>query len=168
MVDSADEASGLEESDIFHILGNDRRRAIVVELAARPDTVEVSTIANAVAAREADSESDVPNNLYKSVYVSLQQTHLPQLESDDVITYDPDEKTIQYGPQFERVRAYLSATQNSDDRLVELTLAVAVVGLLAIVLSGVGVPIVDLLEPIVWGTISLLVVALTSLYRLLA
>ncbi|WP_254862674.1 DUF7344 domain-containing protein [Halovivax gelatinilyticus] len=168
MLERTEKETGLAESDIFHILGNDRRRAIVSELAARPDTVEVSTIATAVATREADSEEDVPNNLYKSVYVSLQQTHLPQLESDEVISYDPDEKTIRHGPQFDHVRTYLSRTDHSGDRMVVLSLAVAITGLLTIVLSGIGVPIFDSVEPVVWGTLSLLIVSLGCLYQLFA
>ncbi|WP_247728458.1 DUF7344 domain-containing protein [Halovivax limisalsi] len=165
MVDTASTEPALEESDIFHILGNDRRRAIVVELADRPERVDVSTVATAVAARETDDE-EVPNNLYKSVYVSLQQTHLPQLESDGVISYDPDEKTIARGPQFDRVRTYLTATQRSIEGGVVAVLAIAVVGLATTFLSGVDAIGFASLAPAVWGSLALCVIALVSGYRL--
>lgn len=167
MVDSTSVDDTLEESEIFHILGNDRRRAIVVELADRPEPIDVSTIATAVAAREMDESGEVPNNLYKSVYVSLQQTHLPQLETDAVISYDADEKTITRGPQFDRVRSYLTATQGPIDTQLAAVLAIAVTGLATTFLSGIETIGFDSLAPAVWASLALLGIALVSIGRLL-
>ncbi|WP_290818033.1 ArsR family transcriptional regulator [Halovivax sp.] len=156
----------LAESEIFHILGNDRRRAIVSLLADRRERVEVSEIATAIAERESET-AQVPNNLYKSVYVSLQQTHLPQLEEDDVIVYDAEEKTIRPGPHFEEVRGYIESAESAEDHVLLFSLAVAVGGLVAVILSGLGLPLVTAVDPLLWGVVSLLAVAVACLYGLL-
>jgi len=110
----------LEESEVFHILGNDRRRAIVQLLAEEGGQIDVSDVATEIAATESDT-TPVPNNLYKSVYVSLQQTHLPQLEEDAVIEYDSDAKTIQSGRHFDEVLQYVDGHTDDHSRVLGFT-----------------------------------------------
>ena len=157
----------LEESEVFHILGNDRRRAIVQLLAAESGQVDVSDVASEIAATETDT-TPVPNNLYKSVYVSLQQTHLPQLQEDAVIEYDSDAKTIQPGPNFDDVLQYIDGHGGGQSTVLQLHLALCVLGLLLIALTGLGVPLLSGIDPVLSSVLVLLVVAASSLYRLLA
>lgn len=157
----------LEESEIFHILGNDRRRAIVQLLATDRERVDVSDVATQIAERESDATS-VPNNLYKSVYVSLQQTHLPQLEEDDVIAYDPDAKTIQPGPHFEAVLGYVDGDAGEDRSVLIAHLVVCVLALGLITVAGLEAPVVSSLDATLVGVLALLLVGASSLYRLLA
>ena len=156
----------LEESEVFHILGNDRRRAIVQLLAEESGQVDVSDIASEIAASETET-TPVPNNLYKSVYVSLQQTHLPQLEEDAVIEYDSDAKTIQPGPHFDDVLQYIDGHAGTRSTILQLHLALCVLGLVVIALAGLGVPLLSSVDPILSSVLVLLVVAASSLYRLL-
>ena len=157
----------LEESEVFHILGNDRRRAIVQLLAEESGQVDVSDIASEIAASETDT-TPVPNNLYKSVYVSLQQTHLPQLQEDAVIEYDSDSKTIQPGPHFDDVLQYTDGHGEVQSPVLQLHLALCVVGLAIIALGGLGVPLLSSANPVLSSVLVLLIVAATSLYRLLS
>ncbi|ELY84859.1 MULTISPECIES: DUF7344 domain-containing protein [Natrialba] len=157
----------LAESEVFHILGNDRRRAIVQLLAHQSGQVDVSDIATEIAATESETTS-VPNNLYKSVYVSLQQTHLPQLEEDAVIEYDSDTKTIQPGPNFEDVITYIDGHDGDHTRVLQLHLAACVIGLGLIVLTGLDLPLLSSLDPVLWSVLILVAIAGSSLYRLFA
>lgn len=157
----------LAESEVFHILGNDRRRAIVQLLAHQSGQVDVSDIATEIAATESETTS-VPNNLYKSVYVSLQQTHLPQLEEDAVIEYDSDTKTIQPGPNFEDVITYIDGHDDDYTRVLQLHLAACVLGLGLIVLTGLDLPLLSSLDPVLWSVLILVAIAGSSLYRLFA
>lgn len=166
MSEYAEPTGTLRESEVFHILGNDRRREIVSVLAAREERVDVSDVATEVAARETDDGDSVPNNLYKSVYVSLQQTHLPQLEADGVIEYDTEEKTIAPGPHFEEIEGYIDTAEATDVRLLQLAFGTAVLGLALVALSGAEVAVFAWLSPASWGTISLLGVALCCLIGL--
>ncbi|MFC7213362.1 ArsR family transcriptional regulator [Saliphagus sp. GCM10025334] len=157
----------LAESDVFHILGNDRRRAIVQLLADEHGRLDVSDVASEIASAETDGGS-VPNNLYKSVYVSLQQTHLPQLEEDGVIEYDSTAKTITPGPTFETVYGYVDGDQSTDRTVLIGHLLVGVFGLVLIAVSGLEAPLVSSIDPVLSSVLVLLAVAASSLYRLLS
>ena len=157
----------LEESEIFHILGNDRRRAIVQLLATEQDRIDVSDVASQIAEGESET-TPVPNNLYKSVYVSLQQTHLPQLEEDDVVAYDSEGKTIQPGPHFDDVLQYIDGDHDDGRDILWLHLGICLLGLVVIALAGVNLPVISSVDPTLVGILALLVVGATSLYRILA
>ncbi|UHQ95407.1 DUF7344 domain-containing protein [Haloterrigena alkaliphila] len=157
----------LEESEVFHILGNDRRRAIVQLLAEESGQVDVSDIASEIAATETDT-TPVPNNLYKSVYVSLQQTHLPQLQEDAVIEYDSEAKTIQPGAHFDEVLQYIDGHGGARSWILQLHLGLCVVGLGIIALAGLGIPLLSSFNLVLTSVVVLLLVAASSLYRLLA
>ncbi|MXV61089.1 ArsR family transcriptional regulator [Natronorubrum sp. JWXQ-INN-674] len=160
-------SESLEESEVFHILGNDRRRAIVQLLAAESGQVDVSDIASEIAADESDT-TPVPNNLYKSVYVSLQQTHLPQLQEDAVIEYDSDAKTIQPGPNYDDVLQYIDGHGSGRSVVLQLHLALCVLGLAVIALAGLGIPVLSSIDPVLSSVLVFLAVAASSLYRLLS
>lgn len=155
----------LEESEIFHILGNDRRRAIVQLLAARSDRIAVSEIATTIASRESET-TPPPNNLYKSVYVSLQQTHLPHLEEEAVIDYDTEAKTIGTGPRFDDVVSYVDGPDESDGSVLLVHLGLAVVGLALVAFASLGVPVVSRLDPALWCALVLVAIAGSSLVQL--
>ena len=159
-------SGSLAESEVFHILGNDRRRAIVQLLARESGQVDVSDVATEIAETESDS-TPVPNNLYKSVYVSLQQTHLPQLEEDGVIEYDSEAKTIQPGSHFDDVLAYIDGHDDDPSTVLQFHLAACVLGLAVIALVGLNLPLLSSIDPVLWSVLVLLAVAASSLYRLL-
>ena len=156
----------LEESAVFHILGNDRRRAIVQLLAAEGGQIDVSDVATEIAATESDT-TPVPNNLYKSVYVSLQQTHLPQLEEDAVIEYDSDAKTIRPGRHFDEVHQYVDGHSDDHSRILHLHLGLCALGLVIIALVGLELPVLSSLDPVLSSVLMFLAVAASSLYQLL-
>ena len=159
-------ADPLAESEVFHILGNDRRRAIVQLLAEDAGQIGVSDVATEIAETEADTTS-VPNNLYKSVYVSLQQTHLPQLEEDAVIEYDSDAKTIQPGHHFADVLQYVDGHADDHSRVLQVHLGLCLFGLAIITLVGLELPVVSSIDPVLSSVLVFLAVAASSLYRLL-
>lgn len=152
---------------MFHILGNDRRRAIVQLLANEGGQVDVSDVASEIAATESDT-TPVPNNLYKSVYVSLQQTHLPQLEEDAVIEYDSEAKTIRPGRHFDDVLRYVDGHNDDHSQVLQLHLGLCVLGLAVIALAGLGVPVVSAIDPVLSSVLVLLAAGASSLYQLLA
>ena len=156
----------LEESEVFHILGNDRRRAIVQLLAAADGQIDVSDVATEIAATESDT-TPVPNNLYKSVYVSLQQTHLPQLEEDAVIEYDSDAKTIRPGSHFDDVLQYVDGHADDYSRVLQLHLGLCTLGLAIIALAGLELPLFSSIDPVLSSVMMFLAVAASSLYQVL-
>ncbi|MFC6726029.1 hypothetical protein ACFQE1_16995, partial [Halobium palmae] len=121
--------------DLFAVLKNDRRRETVRFLADVEGSVSLSTVATYLA-NEPDSTRGVS---YRSVYVSLQQSHLPILVEHGVVEYDPASRTVGRGPQFEAVADYLAnATTAAADRSVLPDVTVASVGLLVLASDRLG------------------------------
>ena len=150
-------ANGMDESEVFHILGNDRRREIICTLAAEDGELSVSDLARQIADKEEDVESS--KNLYKSVYVSLQQTHLPKLAEKDIVIYDKDTQQVDSGPAFSQIQPYLRETngQATTLRLV-VPLLLSALGLLVALGLTMQIPILQSVGTVVVGAIFLLLI----------
>lgn len=167
MVDQVSDRTTLEESAIFHILGNDRRRFIIQRLASADGTMPVSELASVIAELEAGTSSDA-DDLYKSVYVSLQQTHLPRLEEDGIVAYDHEEKTVTPGPYFDDVLAYIE-DRDGFDRWIHISyLILSVVGLVSVVVSGITISPLDGVDVTYLFAIVFFLIGLSSVYRLIS
>lgn len=163
MASTSQNTERLHDSEVFHILGNDRRRAIVQLLADRSE-VEVSEVATEIADDEADAGT-VPSNLYKSVYVSLQQTHLPQLEEDGVVVYDSEAKLIRPGPNFDVVRTYVSGDGGEHKKLLSGHVILAI-GTLVVVAGAGIVDAVSYSDLVLLSVAVYVVIAASGLYAL--
>lgn len=84
---------GLSDSELFTMLGNDRRRE-TIEYVATDGEVTVSDVAEHIAER---TDGD---GAYRSVYVSLLQNHLPKLAETGILDYDSGDGTVAPGPNF--------------------------------------------------------------------
>ncbi|MFB6154301.1 MAG: ArsR family transcriptional regulator [Haloferacaceae archaeon] len=104
---SSDSTRELDTDDLFYLLGNDRRRSTVEILADTQHAVGVSALA--------DEITDGDDGSYKSVYVSLQQSHLPQLDEHEVVSYDRDAREVRRGRHFEDVAAYVTTENPSSN-----------------------------------------------------
>ncbi|MFC4356800.1 hypothetical protein ACFO0N_02425 [Halobium salinum] len=161
------DAEPVEESEAFRLLGNDRRRAVLRQVADDGGST-LSEVATHVAATETAETADddaaaggVDKSLYKSVYVSLQQTHLPKLDDAGVVDYDTETNEIRPGPRLDDVRAYLHPSPRLPSRpSVRAVLAASLLGLLSVVASGLGVPAISAVSAGVWSVLSLTVVTL--------
>ncbi|MFB6079794.1 MAG: ArsR family transcriptional regulator [Haloferacaceae archaeon] len=154
----------LSESDAFHILGNDRRRELIATIADRPDGVVVSDLAEEIARREQDGgNGDPTRDLYKSVYVSLQQTHLPKLADEGVIRYDPETNRVEPGPRLDEVTVYVTDDARPS-RLRTWPLVVSLVGLAVLLAAMGGVPLVSAVSAPVWAVVFLSAIAVLGAY----
>jgi hypothetical protein len=148
----------LEEATIFHILGNDRRREVILQ-ATQNGTVSVSELAQHIAEQEASGETTA-DELYKSVYVSLQQTHLPKLSEKEIVDYDAETKTIRPGSRLDEVEVYIDRGTIGRGS-VSIPFAVSVVGLLVTVGVVLGLPGLGQFDVGLWGILVLLLVVLS-------
>jgi hypothetical protein len=99
-------SAGLPEGRVFELLANDRRRRVIRRVAAGGET-RLDGLAEAVASAEADAES--ADGRYKSVYVSLRQSHLPRLDDADVVDFDDEANVVRPGPNLPAVRTPTAA-----------------------------------------------------------
>lgn len=97
----------LTENQVYHLIGNSRRRAVIDIMLAENRTLSLSELARRTAAETAARDDTDPTTIYKSVYVSLQQNHLPKLDAQGVVDFDPERGTVAPGPRLSRLSSYV-------------------------------------------------------------
>lgn len=121
-VDEADEAvesdapSELDSDDLFHLLKSERRRrAIKYLLDADDEPVRMRTLAEAVAAEEYDTTVEaLRSDERQRVYITLYQSHLPQLDDAGVIDYNQSRGRITTNPLIHEFEEYLGDSEDED------------------------------------------------------
>lgn len=104
----------LSQDTVFDILSNSRRRYVLYYLRQQPRTVQLTTLAEQVAAWE--NETDVESlseQERKRVYVSLYQTHIPKLADTGLVRYDKEAGTVVLADEADEMGDYLSQPDNS-------------------------------------------------------
>lgn len=144
--------------ETLSLLGNDRRLRVVHNLVENETQTTTKALATRIAEAEAERGDVSADDLYKSVYVSLQQTHLPKLADHGIVTYDPETNTVGPGPRLEEAEMYVNPGGTAESSLPPALALVAGGGLLAVVGARFGVPVVSAVEPAVWAALALLVV----------
>lgn len=106
----------LDDDELFHLLQSERRRrAIRYLLAADAETIVMRDVAEAVAAEENDTTVALLGSADRQrVYITLYQSHLPQLADAGVITYDKDRGEITPTPLIEAFGMHLN-DRSADD-----------------------------------------------------
>ncbi len=129
----------LEESTIHDVLRNDRRRLVIETLRAGAGSEELGDLAEAVAARESGTEPPPPNKR-QSVYVSLHQTHLPKLDSLNIVEYDDDRRQVALLDRVEEIEVYMEVVPEYGLSWGEFYFGWGLLGLVTVLAIRIGVP----------------------------
>lgn len=132
------EQEDLDDTTIFDVLGNERRRACLLWLAEHEADLSVSTLSRQVARAVADTETD-SDEIYDSVYVSLCQTHLHKLDAVGLVEYDRDRKRVKQGPGFDAIRQQFEAASTTEGQSNETIRAGPVMSALTVAVGVVAV-----------------------------
>ncbi len=132
----------LDKTDIYEVLSSERRRLSIEYLRDSEDLVDVNELADYIAEIES-GESPAPEDIRKTVYVSLHQTHLPKMDELDIITYDEDSKEIELDESFKDIGIYLEVVPSREISWSELYLAIAVIGVTISTAYLVEIPFVS-------------------------
>lgn len=96
------------QQQLYHILGDKRRRYTIHYLKQQGSEVSVTDLAERVAAWEnGKSIADLSIQERKRVYISLYQSHLPTLDEKGVIQYDEARKSVGLTPEMTDRKMYL-------------------------------------------------------------
>lgn len=161
----------ITRNEVFDILSNPRRRFVLYYLREVDSTVELNTLARAIAAWENEvDESELTDQDRKRVYVSLYQTHIPKLESVGLIEYDRDSGVVRLTDESSVVTEYLGEPGTAVPwQYLYLLLSVAAVAALALVWFDVWlfatVPLVAVGVAVTLGFLVLSVVHYASTRR---
>ncbi|WP_066381631.1 DUF7344 domain-containing protein [Halalkalicoccus paucihalophilus] len=110
--ETVDDHLSLSKDDLFHLLQNGRRRAVLRYFAVHPEQEEFNmrTVAEAIAAWENEtSVEQLTSNQRQRVYIALYQSHLPKLDDYGVIEYNQSRGLIVPTPLTALFEPYLEA-----------------------------------------------------------
>ncbi|MXR52974.1 hypothetical protein GRX03_15345 [Halovenus sp. WSH3] len=125
--------SDLSQDVVFDILSSPRRRYVLYHLRTTGETVQLTDLAEEVAAWENDTDpSEITEQERKRVYVSLYQTHIPRLAEVGLIEYDKDTGEIALADQARDIDRYLDANSRYPWQRIYLVLAGLSAALLAV------------------------------------
>lgn len=96
----------LSEPEIYDVLQNQRRRQTLRVLREQTGVMPLEELAGAIAAAEA-ADTRSGTDLHRSVYNSLQQTHLPKLAAIDVVAYDEETNLVRLTTNAREVSQFL-------------------------------------------------------------
>ena len=159
----------LRETDAHHLLSNPRRCETLRVLTGRPaePSVDLRELSERVAAAEA-GETPAPRPLRRSVYNALHQTHLPKLDGHGFVSYDPVRKRVAVRPEARALVRYMDTLAPVGVTWGEYYRGLGVVGLCLVVASLAELPVVGLVDPLLWASGALAAFAVSTLYQLFA
>ncbi|WP_327051020.1 DUF7344 domain-containing protein [Halomicrococcus gelatinilyticus] len=135
------EAELLSRDMVFDVLKNQRRRYALHYLKSVDGTVQLSDLAEQVAAWENDTTVDAISAAErKRVYTALYQSHLPKLDDAGIVDYNQNRGIVELSTAAEQIDPYLEMDARDDITWCRRYLALAGVGVAAIVAAALGVP----------------------------
>ena len=158
-------SSTLDETEIHTVLSNRRRRRVLQHLGKTGGRINVWELSRMIAEAETNT-SPPPAELHKSVYSSLHQTHLPKLQEMDIVNYDRELNEIELRERARDVRVYMEVVSKYGITWAEYYQLLGTLGLFTIVAALVEVPIISTVDPLLWASLFLAIVGVTSIYQL--
>jgi hypothetical protein len=105
----------LSYDTVFTTLSNRRRRYVLQFLQDNGGASELRDIAEHLAAWENDKAVDaITRKERRRVYTALQQSHLPKMDDDGIVSFDRDRGTVEMTELAEELRVYLEVVQGSE------------------------------------------------------
>lgn len=103
----------LSQDVVFNLLSNPRRRFMLSYLQRRGEPVDITDLANEIAAWENETTVDeLTSQQRKRVYVSIYQTHIPKLEDAGVIEYDRESGVVAPAERIGEINTYFRGSES--------------------------------------------------------
>jgi len=152
----------LTQDDVFEILSSPRRRYLLHYLRQRQEAVELTELAEHVAAWENGVDPDeLTTQERKRVYVSLYQTHVPKLDDAGLVDYDSESGMVVLTQRARRIDTYLGDEEPVRWQLLYVGLALLGGAVMLLTLADVWV-----FEALTEASVATIVVGLFALLAL--
>jgi len=159
-----EQEASIGETDIHDVLRNDRRRMVLEQLGEADAPVSTRELSEAIAARESGSDPP-PRDVRRSVYISLQQTHLPKLDGLDIVDYDDAAREVRPGDNAAEVGVYMEVVPRYGLSFAEFHAGLGALGALLVVAAAVGVPALSAVSPVAWAVVGFVAITASGLSR---
>ncbi|WP_254522518.1 DUF7344 domain-containing protein [Natrinema caseinilyticum] len=118
----------LSKGEIFEVLRNQRRRYVLQFLKQDDRPVELGDLAQQIAAWEYDTTLEgVTPEQRKRVYTTLQQTHLPKMNTTGILSFDSDQGVIESTDRTRDISVYLEIVPGREFAWRELYLSLGAI-----------------------------------------
>lgn len=165
---SSETSAGLSTEDIYDVLSNRRRRYAIHYLKQAGEPVDISTLAERVAAWENDkSPGELDSKERKRVYISLYQSHLPTLAERGVITYDSDRGIVELADPLANADIYLEIVAGESISWSYFYLGLSLVSGLLVGLTYYEVGVLEDVSPVAIGGVITLLFATSAVFQTL-
>ena len=157
----------LTRDRIFDILSSPRRRYVLYFLRTEPNPIQLTDLAEHVAAWENDTTvEELSTQQRKRVYVSLYQTHLPKLAESGLVNYDEESGDVSIASKASEIDPLLGE-QGSQPSWYIYYFGLAVLSTLLVVVSvaGLAIPQVAVAIGIIGAFVALTVVHVAYEWR---
>ncbi|WP_227352766.1 DUF7344 domain-containing protein [Haladaptatus salinisoli] len=156
----------LSEDLIFDVLKNRRRRYTLHYLKQQGRPVELSELAEQVAAWEHDTTVEgLSANERKSVYTSLYQTHLPKLADAGIVEYNQSRGVVELSENAAQLEGYLRP--QDEFPWIRYYLGLAIVSAILVLADFLGIPPFTTIPDEIWGVLIVAAFALSALVHYL-
>lgn len=153
----------LSDEEIHHVLSNQRRRMLLELLLQNGGEMDARDISERLAEAESGT-SPAPRKSRQSVYVSLQQTHLPKLDSLGIVDFNEQSKNVKIEEDFDQISEYLTHSSKSTS-WSGLYLLLSLIGILSLAAYVVSLPPFAWVPQGWWFGLIFVVILCTSSYQ---
>jgi DNA-binding transcriptional ArsR family regulator len=150
------------EQEVFDILSNRRRRYALYAL-LDDDTATIGSLAEQIAAWENDcTVGEVTPTERKRVYTALQQSHLPKLERNGIITFDRESGQVRPTDTVDEMDIYLEVVGEEQLSWDQYYLGLSAVATGIVVAIWFDLPPFRAVSPLLWMTFIVLLFAASA------
>ncbi|MGA9401640.1 DUF7344 domain-containing protein [Haladaptatus sp.] len=134
-------ATPLSRDMVFDVLKNQRRRYALHYLKQADETVQLSDLAEQVAAWENDTTvGAISAAERKRVYTALYQSHLPKLDDAGIVDYNQNRGIVELSTAAEQLDPYLETNTRDDISWCKRYLGIAAAGFALLTAAWLQVP----------------------------
>jgi len=161
-----DTSPRLSTEDVYEVLSNRRRRYAIHHLKQTDGPVDVSTLAEQVAAWENGKPvEELDSQERKRVYISLYQSHLPTLEKRGLVAYDDDRGIVELTDSIANAEVYLEVVAGENVPWSYFYLGLSLVSGLLIALTYLEVGILESVPQIAIAGVITLLFAVSAVFQ---
>ena len=157
----------LSKGEVFEVLRNQRRRYVLQYLKQDERAVELGDLAQQVAAWEYETTlEEVTPEQRKRVYTTLQQTHLPKMDSSGILSFDSDRGVIEPTERTAELNIYLEIVPGHEFAWRELYLSLGAISCAIVAALWGDIYPLTLLPDLAWAALIALTFTGTSIVHI--
>ncbi|QSW98039.1 DUF7344 domain-containing protein [Haloterrigena alkaliphila] len=166
--DGSDDGDGevdtaLSKGEIFEVLRNQRRRYVLQYLKQDSRPVELGDLAQQVAAWEYETTlEEVTPEQRKRVYTTLQQTHLPKMDTAGILEFDSDAGVIRGTDRARDISVYLEIVPGHEFAWRELYLSLGAISSALVAALWLDIYPLTVLSDLTWTAVIAVTFTLTA------